>query len=40
MCGIFGVIQGNNKTIKDVLTKKEFNFFLKHAEIRGIDSSG
>ena len=40
MCGIFGVIQGNNKTIKDVLTKKEFNFFLKHAEIRGRDSSG
>ena len=40
MCGIFGVIQGNNKTIKDVLTKKEFNFFLKHAEVRGRDSSG
>ena len=40
MCGIFGVIQGNKKTIKDVLTKKEFNFFLKHAEVRGRDSSG
>lgn len=40
MCGIFGVILGNNKTIKDVLTKKEFNFFLKHAEVRGRDSSG
>jgi glutamine---fructose-6-phosphate transaminase (isomerizing) len=40
MCGIFGIIQGNNKTIKDVLTKKEFNFFLKHAEVRGRDSSG
>ena len=40
MCGIFGVIQGSNKTIKDVLTKKEFNFFLKHAEVRGRDSSG
>ena len=40
MCGIFGIIQGNKKTIKDVLTKKEFNFFLKHAEVRGRDSSG
>lgn len=40
MCGIFGIIQEKNKTIKDVLTKKEFNFFLKHAEVRGRDSSG
>ena len=40
MCGIFGVIQARNQTIEDVLTKKDFNFFLKHAEVRGRDSSG
>ena len=40
MCGIFGIIPSNKKLIKDVLTKKEFNFFLKHSEVRGRDSSG
>jgi len=40
MCGIFGFIPANKKLIKDVLTKKEFNFFLKHSEVRGRDSSG
>ena len=40
MCGIFGIIPEKNKRVKYVLTKKEFNFFLKHAEVRGRDSSG
>jgi glutamine---fructose-6-phosphate transaminase (isomerizing) len=40
MCGIFGVVANKNKNIKDVLSKQEFNFFLKHSEKRGRDSSG
>lgn len=40
MCGIFGLISGDKKRIKNILTKKEFNFLLKHAEVRGRDSSG
>ena len=40
MCGIFGVIAKENKNINDVLSKKEFNNFIKFAERRGRDSSG
>lgn len=40
MCGIFGVVSAKNQKIKDVLSKQEFNFLLKHAENRGRDSSG
>ena len=40
MCGIFGIVSKKNKSIKDFLYKKEFNFFLKHSEKRGRDSSG
>ena len=40
MCGIFGIISEEGKTIKDVLTKKQFNDLIKHAERRGKDSSG
>ena len=40
MCGIFGIISEEGLKIKNVLTKKEFNFFLSHAERRGKDSCG
>ena len=40
MCGIFGIISEEDKKIKNVLNKKEFNFLLNHAERRGKDSCG
>lgn len=40
MCGIFGAISPKNKIISQIITKKQFNNFIKHTELRGRDSSG
>lgn len=40
MCGIFGIVAKQNNIIGDVVSKKDFNFFLNHSERRGRDSSG
>lgn len=40
MCGIFGIISPDNKKISQVISRTNFNEFLKHTETRGRDSSG
>ena len=40
MCGIFGVICPKNKKISNIISKKKFNAFIEHTEMRGRDSCG
>ena len=40
MCGIFGVICPENKKISNIISKKKFNAFIEHTEMRGRDSCG